>query len=188
MGLLGLSFGLAPGTVLAYNPGDIYTEGPPPTTPPTEKKPEKKNPGKKKNPGNHEKPGKKNNAGNQGDGGNDSGAVGTVVPVDGSGNPPAGSDGAGNSTGTGGAPADTAQGGTPGAQDDNAAGTDDGTVAVTPASENKTDDGGSALPVIIAILVGVPLIGFGAYYFWAKRRDRDDEFHDLDSAYGSEQH
>ena len=37
------------------------------------------------------------------------------------------------------------------------------------------DDGGSALPWIIAILVGVPLLAGGGYYLWRRYQTPDDE-------------
>lgn len=179
LGLLVLSFGLAPGTVLASSPTDIYTEGPPPGTPPPTKKPFKKKPGNQKKPG-KKKPGNQNN-GN----GDDSASTGAVVPTDGSGNTPGGSASSGNDGNQ--VPVDASGAGQSDGSSPTAAGNEDETLAVTPASESKSDGGGSALPLIIAILVGVPVLGLGGYFLWVRyRRRHDDDFHDLNSAYSGE--
>jgi hypothetical protein len=169
LGLLVLAFGVAPGTVLASSATDIYTEEPPPATPTTN------------NGGNNG--GTSNNGGNSNSGGNSS-----------AGSDDSGSDysGTGDGSGSGDDKYKTGKkysngGYNPATDSDEKSGkkagdddSDDSTInAATAGGDDGDDDGGgSALPLIIAILIGVPLIGAGGYYGWTRYRSGDDETKD----------
>jgi hypothetical protein len=171
LGLLVLTFGVAPGTVLASSATDIYTEEPPPVTPNTN------------NGGNNG--GTNNNGGNSNSGNNGSST----------GNDDSDSDysGSGDDTGTGSGDdkyksgKKYSNGGyNPATDSDEKSGkkagkddSDDSTInAATAGGDDNDDGGGSALPLIIAILIGVPLIGAGGYYGWTRYRSGDDETKD----------
>ena len=178
LGLLFLAWGVAPGTVLASSATDVYTEEPPPPTP------------VKNHNGNQNNGGNQNNSGNQ-SGGNDSSGSGSSDYGS------SGSSGSGDSS-TGGSSSDDgsanqkqySKGGYNPATDSDKSGDkakagtgsnseDDSTASATPAGGNDSDGGGgSALPLILAILIGVPLIAGGAYYAWVRYRVKDDETKD----------
>lgn len=160
LGLMVLAFGVAPGTVLASSTTDVYTEEPPPPTP------------KPNNNGNNNGNGSGNNqTGNSGDGNSD----------DGSGYVDTGSDpGYDDTTSTGGdKPVSNKDKSDKKKAKNQKAGQDknseDSTVAASPAGGDSDGGGGSALPLIIAILIGVPLIGAGAWYLWRRFQSPDDE-------------
>ncbi|MBN8868951.1 MAG: hypothetical protein J0H66_03615 [Solirubrobacterales bacterium] len=165
LGLMVLAFGVAPGTVLASSASDIYTEDPGPATPNT------------------------NNGGNNGGASNNGGKPNSGENVStGSEDPGSGyyDDGSssGDDQGTSGEKqakrkhkqADSKDKRGKKARGDDS---DDTAVAATAAGGDDGDGGGgSALPVIIAILIGVPLIGAGGYYGWTRYRAGDDETKD----------
>ncbi|MCC6755916.1 MAG: PLDc_N domain-containing protein [Solirubrobacterales bacterium] len=161
-----LASALAPGTVPTSSATDVYTEEPPPPTP---------------NTGGHG--GNDKTGGNTNTGGNGSGQS------SGSGNSGSGSsstspDTSTSSDGTTGEPKQYSYGGTgdepsKGKEKDEAgkdSNSEDSAAAVNTSGEDDDgDDGGSALPWIIAILIGVPVIGGIAYYVWKRRQGGDDE-------------
>ena len=158
-----LAFGVAPGTVLASSPTDVYTEEPPPPTPkPTDN-------------GNNNGNGSGNQSGNTGSGSSDDDAgyvdTGSDTGYD------------DNSTSTGGdkpvsnedKPDKKKANGKNARQDKKS---EDSTVAASPAGSDSDGGGGSSLPLIIAILIGVPLIGAGAWYLWRRYQSPDEETRD----------
>ncbi len=177
-GLLFLASALAPVTLPASAVANVYTEEPPPPTP-------------------------TDNNGNGGNGGSKSG--GNDTPVSNSGSD--GSDGSGDSgstgSGSGGSSDSNAGSGKPSKQysdgqydpatdsDNDKAeknvksdDSDESTISAAPASGDG-DDGGSSLPLILAIIIGVPLIAGGGYLLWRHFRGSDDETRDrLKSALG----
>jgi hypothetical protein len=167
-GLLVLAFGVAPGTVLASSATDIYTEEPPPATPNTNNG--GNNGGTSNNGGN-------SNSGDKGSAGTDDSGSGYSDTGDGSGS---GDDKykTGKKYSNGGynpATDSDKKSGKKAGNDDS----DDSTINATTAGGDDSDDGGgSALPLIIAILIGVPLIGAGGYYGWTRYRGGDDETKD----------
>ncbi len=180
LGILVLAFGVAPGTVLASSATDVYTEPDVPPTPTKNDKGDKnKNGGKGKKNSGKNKSGGSNNSGNDSSGTGSNGSGYSYDPGTGSTGDTPVSQGTGqngsvnNSQGTGNVdqtdPTETTDTGD----------TSDETIAVTPAG-GDSGGGGSALPMIIAILVGIPLIGGIAYYGWCRYRSRDDH---LDSAF-----
>jgi len=171
-----LAFGVAPGTVLASSATDVYTEEPPPPTP------NKTGGNNNGNSGNGSS--NSGDSGSSGSTGSSTGSSGSSGTDDGSGS--SGSDGNGKkklkkySNGTYN-PATDGDKDKAGADTDDS---DDSTISAAPASGGD-DDGGSALPWIIAIVIGVPLIGGGAYYLWKRYQTPDDETRDkLKSALG----
>lgn len=170
-GLMFLASALAPGTLPASAVANVYTEEPPPQAP----KPDRNQTG--------------NNGGQTGGGDGNSGGGGGTSSSGG------GGDSAGGSSGTGGSgtdgsgsnaqpnrqysdgnynPAVSGQDrnrtGATGADDESDAEDEAGAIATSGG-----DDGGSALPWIIAILVGVPLVAGGGYYLWRRYQTPDDE-------------
>lgn len=165
LGLMALAFAVAPGTVLAST-GGVYKEEPPPPAPP-----KKEGDKKKVADNNGDDSGNPPNAG--GGSGSDPGS-------------PGGDDGSGS--GQNSKPKKYSNGKYDPATDSdkNKAGKaedDDSTIAAAPASG---DDGGSAWPLIIAIVIGVPLLGAGGYFLWKRYRGPDEETREqLKAAIGS---
>ncbi len=171
LGLMVLAFAVAPGTVLAST-GGVYKEERPPATPP-------------------KKEGGKKNAANENGGGNGNSSNPGSSDGDGSG---AGSSGSDDGSGSGQStkskkysdgkynPATDSKKGKAGK--DGQGEDDDSVVAAAPASGD--DDGGSAWPLIIAIVIGVPLLGAGGYFLWKRYRGPDEETREqLKTAIGS---
>jgi hypothetical protein len=177
LGLMVLTFSVEPGTVLASSATDVYTEEPPPPTP-----------GKNDNNVNNANNGNGGSSGNQNSGGDSDSGSGDSS----GGSTDTSSSGSGDSTGSGSdTPTQTQQfsngqynpatdsdtSGSTGAtgSSDNSE-SDDSTITATPASGGDDGSGGgSALPLIIALLIGVPLIAGGGYYAWTRYRVRDED-------------
>ncbi len=175
-GLLFLASALAPVTLPASAVANVYTEEPPPPTPTD------------------------NGGGNgNGNGGTNTSDNDTPVSSDGSGG---GSDS--GSTGGGSGGSDSGSGsGNPSKQYSNGqydpatdsdkekaeqdarnGEPDETTISAAPASDDD-GDGGSSLPLILAIIIGVPLIAGGGYLLWKRFRGSDDETREkLKSAVG----
>ena len=180
LGLMVLTFSVEPGTVLASSATDVYTEEPPPPTP-----------GKNDNNGNNTNNGNGGTSGNQNSGANgESGSSGSSGSSggdsDSSGYSSGYSSGSGDGTSTPSKQYSNGQynpatdsdesgaTGATGSSDDS--NPDDSTITATPASGDGGDGGGgSALPLIIGLLIGVPLIAGGGYYAWTRYRVRDED-------------
>ena len=174
-GLLFLASALAPVTLPASAVANVYTEEPPPPTP-------------------------TDNNGNNGNGGSKSG--GNDTPVSNTGSDGDSGDSGSTGGGSGGSSDSNSGSGKPSKQysdgqydpatdsdkaDKNAKSddSDESTISAAPASGDG-DDGGSSLPLILAIIIGVPLIAGGGYLLWRHFRGSDDETRDkLKSALGS---
>lgn len=167
LGLMVLAFGVAPSTVLASSASDIYTEDPGPATPNTN------------NGGNNG--GASNNGGqsssdDNGSTGSDDTGSGYTDDGSGTGDDQYGSGETQNKSGHKPKADSNDKRGKKKARSDDS---DDTAVAATAGGGDDGDGGGgSALPVIIAILIGVPLIGAGGYYAWTRYRAGDDETKD----------
>lgn len=150
---------------------NVYTEEPPPPTP-------------------VDKGGNSGNGGNNGNNGAKAADNDTPVSDSGSGGGDSGSTGGGSgSSGSG----SNSGSGTPSKQysngqydpatdsDKDKAGKkaeaeepDQATISAAPASDDG-DDGGSSLPLILAIIIGVPLVAGAGYLLWKRLRGSDDE-------------
>lgn len=178
LGLVGLAFAVAPGTVLAST-GGVYAEEEVPPTPP-----KKENNGRNNgnNTGNGNNANQGNETGNSGYSGSgssgESGDSGSEPPVS-QGDSSSGKKSKKYSSGKYNPATDSKKNKASDDQND-----DESVVAAAPASGDG--GGGSAWPLIIAIVIGVPLIAGGGYLMWQRFRGPDDETRDkLKSAIGS---
>lgn len=186
LGLMVLAYGVAPGTVLASSATDVYTEEKPPPTP------TQNNNGGNDNSGSQSSGNSNSSGGSSSSGSSDSGS-GSSGSSSGSGSGSGGSDSSGSGTttkskqysdGNYNPATDSDKNEKKSAKKDDSK-SDDSTAAVATSGDDDGGGGGSALPWIIAVLIGVPLIGAGGYYAWARYRSRDDETRDrLKSALG----
>ena len=184
LGLMVLAFGVAPGTVLASSATDIYTEEPPPPTP--------------SNNGNGGNGGNNGTGGSQGNGGNGGNASSGDTGSDSSDGSGSGYTGSGSGSGSDDTPdkqkkfsdgnynpATDSDKDKPAKKAEADEDSDDSTISAAPASGDD-GGGGSALPWIIALVIGIPLIGGGGYYLWQRYRSPDDETREqLKTALGS---
>lgn len=169
LGLLFLASALAPGTVLSSAAANVYTEEPPPPTPTNN------NNGNNNGNGGTQTGSGNNNGGGTGDSDSDDSGTGTSYDSgdDGTSTGGSGSGDSGDSSDKKDEKkSDDKRDRTKAESDSDSS---DSAAAATTSGDDGDSGGGSALPWIIAILVGVPLIGGGAWYLWQRYRGDDDE-------------